>query len=171
MACGSRVALFESACMSGLRWSQEQLDSTLKTGGVRGIAGQQRKEVNHGRSCEKSDQTAGDVTPGAAHPEKKRSELEVRLLQQIVVAGVPAPMTEYYFMDNRNWRLDFAWPLMSPPRAVEVQGSSHRIKAKFHADMEKRQALLFSGWKVLEVSGDNIRSGLAIELVKKLLEG
>lgn len=142
--------------MSGLRWSQEQLNSALKTGGVK-ISGDRRE-------------TRKDQDKKLPPAEKKRSELEVRLEQQIFVAGLPKPETEWYCVPGRGWKLDFAWPLMTPPRYVEVQGMSHRIKSKFLADIEKRATLTLNGWRGIEVAGDTIRSGEAIAWVKRLLE-
>jgi hypothetical protein len=113
--------------------------------------------------------------PVAAAPETrqealiKRSLPELRLSQQILAAGLPAPELEWFPVLGRGWRLDFAWPLMTPPRYVEVQGMAHRIKSKFHADMEKRAELTLSGWRGIEVSGQMIRDGVAIDLVRRLL--
>ncbi len=142
--------------MSGLRWSQEQLDATLKGNGVRGLAGEPKAALK------------SPVAP--AKDPRKRSPLEVRLEQDMVVAGVPMPMLEYHPIPGRGWRMDFSWPTMTPPRAVEVNGAAHRISSRFYGDMEKRQHLFFAGWLVLEVSGRDIRDGSAIEMVKKLLE-
>ena len=110
--------------------------------------------------------------PAAAAPaEKKRSELEVRLEQQILAAGLPKPETEWYCIPGRDWRLDFAWPLMKPPRYVEVNGAAHRIKSRFHADLAKRAHLFFEGWIGIEVGSDHVKDQVtAITWVKQLLE-
>ncbi len=158
----------------GLKWTQEQLDATLKSGGVRGIAAQFGTEVMLNDAGRRKATDRSDVTPGAAHPEKhaaekKRSHLEVRLEQQIFSAGLPQPQTEWYAVDGRNWRLDFAWP--DRKLGIEVQGYAHRIKGRFEADIEKRAILMLKGWKIMEVSGKSIKDGVAIEWVKRLLEG
>ncbi len=50
-----------------------------------------------------------------------------------------------------------------------MQGMAHRIKVKFKADIEKRALAMLSGWRVLEVGGDQVRSGQALEWLKSLL--
>lgn len=103
------------------------------------------------------------------------SKLEVRLEQQLQEAGfVPASVAgpggylrNYFFLRDRDFELDFAWP--ADKVAIEVQGMAHRIKGKFKADIEKRALALLCGWKVLEVDGDAIRSGKAMVWAKQLL--
>ena len=51
----------------------------------------------------------------------------------------------------------------------QAHGQAHRIKGKFKVDMEKRALALLAGLRILEVGGDEIRSGIAIEWVKLLL--
>ena len=46
----------------------------------------------------------------------------------------------------------------------------HRIKGRFRADIEKRALALLAGWRVLEVSGAEIRSGQAIAWLIALLQ-
>ena len=98
---------------------------------------------------------------------RKASRLERDLASYILIDGLPEPKRNYRFLPDRKFELDFAWPELK--RAVEVQGMVHRIKSRFKADIEKRALALFAGWVVLEVDGDSIRSGVAVEWVKKLL--
>lgn len=95
-----------------------------------------------------------------AEPSKKESEIERRFAQQIRAAGLPEPEREYYHITGRNFTLDFAWPAIK--LGVEVQGMAHRIKSKFHADMEKRILAQMGGWLVMEISGDMVRHDTAI---------
>lgn len=99
------------------------------------------------------------LAPVAAEP-KKESEIERRFAQQIRAAGLPEPEREYYHITGRDFRLDFAWP--DKKLGVEIQGMAHRIKAKFHADMEKRILAQLAGWTVLEFSGDMVRHDTAM---------
>ena len=96
------------------------------------------------------------------------SQIHIRMRQQIQQAGLPAPVEEYYHIKGRDFRLDFAWP--DRKIGVEVQGMAHRIKGKFHSDIEKRALAMLDGWRILEVSGDTVRDERGIEWLKQLLE-
>ena len=99
---------------------------------------------------------------------RKESELERRFLQQLEQAGLTeCCIREYYAINGRDFRLDFAFP--SRKIGVEVQGMAHRVKKQFRADIEKRALHLLAGWRVLEVGGAEIKSGKAIEWIKELL--
>lgn len=99
---------------------------------------------------------------------QQRSKLELALLAQMDAEKMETPHCEYRPLVHRRFRLDFAWP--TPAIGVEVQGMVHRIKGRFKADIEKRAELLMAGWRVLEVDGDSIRDGRAIQWIKRLLE-
>lgn len=100
---------------------------------------------------------------------KGPSELEVMLELQILGSALPAPLREFEAFDDRKFRLDFAWP--ERRIGVEVQGMVHRIKGRFGADIEKRALHMLAGWRVLEVSRKEIKSGAAIEWLLRLWEG
>ncbi len=106
--------------------------------------------------------TSTFTTPAAPAP----SLIEQRFAQQIVDAGLPEPVREYFHILGRDFRLDFAWPSLSI--GVEVQGGAHRVKGRFSADIEKRALSLLAGWKVLEVNGAAVRDGRGIEWLKQL---
>lgn len=108
------------------------------------------------------------MAPAAPQPPKE-SPLERRFDQQLEVSGLPLPRKNWFFLNNRNFELDRAWPTLKV--AVEVQGMAHRIKGKFKADIEKRALAMLAGWRVLEVDGASIKDGRAIEWTKRLLKG
>jgi very-short-patch-repair endonuclease len=88
--------------------------------------------------------------------------------------ALPDPETEHRFDPNRRWRFDFAWPTES--LAVEVEGGSwtrggsrHTSPAGFAADCEKYNRATLAGWRVLRVTTDQIREGLAIQWVMEAL--
>jgi very-short-patch-repair endonuclease len=110
--------------------------------------------------------TAVELAPVVTAP--KESEIERRFAQQIRAAGLPEPEREYYHITGRDFRLDFAWPAIK--LGVEVQGMAHRIKSKFHADMEKRILAQMNGWLVMEISGDMVRHDTAIAWLVILME-
>jgi len=95
------------------------------------------------------------------------SQIERRFLQQIQTAGLPAPITEFYHLAGRDFRLDFAWP--DRRIGVEIQGAAHRIKGKFAADIEKRALGLLAGWRVLEIDGRRVRNEVGIGWLRELM--
>jgi hypothetical protein len=107
-----------------------------------------------------------------AAPKKARlatGDENSRLLAgQLELAGFPAPTLEYRFAAPRKWRADLAYP--DKRLLIEIDGAVHRIKARFKADLARDQAIFFmSGWRKLRVSPAQVRSGEALELVKRAL--
>ena len=109
----------------------------------------------------------------AVVPEKRNlkldpSRLEVLFAQQIAALELPPPVEQYVgAVPGRKYRIDFAWPAKKV--AVEIQGMVHRIKGRFKADTEKMSLLVLHGWRVLPVSGDDVRSGRAAAWTVTLL--
>lgn len=133
-----------------LRWSEEQLrDFQLRT---------------DARGLKNAPSTGSAPTP---KPAKTESKAERRFSQQLHESGLPPHFRNWFFMDGRDFELDFAWPGLKV--AVEVQGGVHRIKGKFGRDIEKRALAMLAGWKVLEVDSASIKDGRAIDWVKRLL--
>jgi very-short-patch-repair endonuclease len=97
-----------------------------------------------------------------------RSKLETELEFQLQSAGAFC-RSEYRPFKERLWRIDFAWPDLS--LGIEVDGSVHRIKSRFHGDLEKNAALLLAGWRILHVGREQIKNGKALEWVLCLLRG
>ena len=145
--------------MTGLRWTEEEL---------------QAYERKHGRQPASVDTYAPRSAPTTKPPAPVRpmppaqSKLERRFAQQLAEATLPAHQRNYFFIKDRDFELDFAWPGLKT--AVEIQGMAHRIKANFKRDIEKRALALLAGWKLLELDGAAVRSGHGIEWLKKLLE-
>lgn len=134
--------------MSSIRWTEEQLQ-------------------NFQRRQEKITPPIDEPIVIVPTPEKV-SKLERRFSQQLADnLDIPAHQRNYFFLPDRDLELDFAWPAVKV--AVEVQGMAHRIKAKFKRDIEKRALALLEGWRVLEVGGDEVRSGKALEWLRALL--
>lgn len=98
----------------------------------------------------------------------KSEDKAVVLLRAIVEAGVPGVWyREFMFHEARNWRLDVACPEVKI--GVEVSGQVHRIKDKFARDREKRNALIFASWRVLEVTPAQVVNGEALALLMALV--
>jgi hypothetical protein len=101
-------------------------------------------------------------------PAPTESKLERRFTQQLAEnPDIPPHQRNYFFLADRDLELDYAWPGLRV--AVEVQGLSHRVKGKFKRDIEKRALAMLAGWRVLEVGGDQVRSGEALTWLRRLL--
>lgn len=66
--------------------------------------------------------------------------------------GVPVPVAEYRFHAVRFWRFDLAWP--EHRLALEIEGGvwtggRHTSGAGYAKDMEKYNAAVLAGWRVL----------------------
>lgn len=100
------------------------------------------------------------------------SALEDLLAFQIKAAKLPLPFAEYRFMPPRLYRFDFAWP--NRLLAVECEGgtwgkSRHTTGKGFAADCVKYNLAAIAGWRVLRVTGDQIKSGEALQWIERVL--
>lgn len=73
--------------------------------------------------------------------------------------------TEYRFHPVRRWRFDFAMP--DKMLAVEIEGGLHQNgrhnrAAGYMADMEKYNAAVALGWRVLRFTPQQARTGEAV---------
>lgn len=98
------------------------------------------------------------------------SPLETRLLADILAAGLPTPHRELAFRADRKWRFDFAW--LEAQVAMEVEGGiwtqgRHTRARGFTADIEKLNTAALDGWLVLRVTGEHIRSGMALQWLRQ----
>lgn len=104
---------------------------------------------------------------------RKMSELELIFLGQVASNRLPNPEQEYEFHDSRKWRLDFAWPNYGI--GVEIHGGTwtrgrHNRPQGMNKDFEKIAHAQLMGWQVLQVTGDQVRNGFAIEMAEKLID-
>lgn len=96
----------------------------------------------------------------------KSSELEDILELHLKSYKIPYEK-EVKFHPTRKWRFDFALP---QNLAVEVEGATwsggrHTRGSGFEKDTEKYANALVLGWRVLRVTGNQVRSGQAIQWV------
>lgn len=98
----------------------------------------------------------------------KESKLEIRFAQQLETDGFPVHLRNYFFLPDRDFELDFAWPRFKI--GVSVEGMAHRVKGRFKADIEKHALGLLAGWQILRVGGDEVRSGAALKWLAALLK-
>jgi len=91
--------------------------------------------------------------------------LWIKLLE---AKGVPAPTAEHRFHPTRKWRFDFAW--LDVQLALEIEGGAfsggrHTRGKGFIGDLEKYNAALLLGWRVLRVTPQQMANGVAVALV------
>lgn len=95
------------------------------------------------------------------------------LLQQVELARLPVPQTEYRFAPPRRWRFDLAWESLR--FACEIEGGvfvagRHSRGRGYENDCEKYAEALCHGWRVLRVTTDMVRDGRALNYLERLLK-
>lgn len=100
------------------------------------------------------------------------ARMSLSLDRQCELAGLPKPETEYRFHPTRRWRFDYAFPASSI--AVEVDGGAfvggrHTRGAGFVKDMEKNNAAVLRGWRVLRFTPQQVKSGEALNVLTEAL--
>lgn len=86
--------------------------------------------------------------------------------------GWPDPVLEHRFAPPRRWRFDLSWPALLV--AVEIHGGvysgGHHTRGKgFEDDREKINEAICRGWKVIEVSTGQVKSGQLYGWLERLL--
>ena len=125
--------------MTGLRWTQDQLDAHQRAG----LAKVATKVVKYRN--QKTPAKAPVATP---------------LVDLCRVAGLPAPSCEHRFHPVRKWRFDYAWP--DRLVAVEIEGGAfsngaHTRGAHFRSDCEKYNAAAMLGWRVFRYLPEQLK--------------
>lgn len=93
--------------------------------------------------------------------------------RQCELAGLPKPWPEQYFALPRRWRFDWAWA--EPKVAVEIDGGAftqgrHTRGAGFVKDLEKMNAAVLAGWRVLRFTPSQVSDGTALNTIERLLK-
>jgi len=96
------------------------------------------------------------------------------LATMITTTGMPAPAREHRFSPERRWRFDLAWPEVK--LAVEVEGGvwqmgRHQRPVGFQNDVDKYNAAVLLGWRLLRVTPQMVQDGRALRLVEEVLRG
>ena len=102
-----------------------------------------------------------------------KSALEAELALQIKALGLPEPVREYRAIAGRKFRFDFAW--LEQRLLVEVNGGTytqgaHSTGRGIARDYEKANLAVLQGWRVLTFDGKSVKSGEAVETIRKALE-
>ncbi len=95
---------------------------------------------------------------------------------QIRHAGLPVPVAEYKFHPSKGWRLDRAWP--EDRLGVEIEGGlwmkgkgAHSHPSNILRDIEKYNAAVLLGWRILRFGETHLNSPYAMESVAQALKG
>lgn len=80
--------------------------------------------------------------------------------------GIPEPVKEFRFDQERRWRFDFAW--VPPMIALELDGATwvqgRHTRGKGYAnDCEKLSVAAAEGWCVIRATTQQVESGDAAE--------
>lgn len=111
----------------------------------------------------------------------KRSSLERHFLAIWKAFGMvqvrAEPVEQHCFHESRKWRFDFAWP--EDKVAVELEGGTwsrkkmaHNTGAGIQRDIEKLNAAVLMGWRVLRYTAKDLKSrpGIVVKEVLSLLD-
>ena len=106
---------------------------------------------------------------------KAESHLELLFMQQVEGYGLPPPIRNYRkWWPGRAFELDFAW--IEHRIGLEIQGaiwikSKHTTGTGIMRDIDKSNAAIELGWRVVTAYDKLIISGVAALFIKRLLEG
>ena len=96
---------------------------------------------------------------------------EELLSRQLAEAGIKATR-EVRFHPQRRWRFDFA--IEGSKLAVEIDGGQWATGGGRHAgdaDREKMAEAAILGYRIIRASPAQVRSGLALEWIRRALDG
>lgn len=101
----------------------------------------------------------------------RRDALEAVMDLQLRAAGLSAER-QYRFHPVRKWRFDFAF--VDAKVAIEVDGGTfsggrHTRATGYDEDCRKRAEAMLLGWRVLNATGEQVKSGEALRWVQGLL--
>lgn len=99
---------------------------------------------------------------------KQKFNYEARLVQDLVLGGLPAPRTQYRWHPDRKFRADISYPDVR--LLIEIDGAAHRIKGRFHDDILKSQEAVLQGWTLLRIATSQVRDGSAVWIVSGALQ-
>jgi len=104
----------------------------------------------------------------------KRTALEDRFEVALRMRNnIPPWECEHQFAKPRKWRFDFAWPDLK--LAVEIQGGqwtqgAHSRGGGMNRDCEKNAHALMLGWRVLFLTGDQVRNDEGLKWLVEIIE-
>ena len=97
---------------------------------------------------------------------------EETLAMQLRALDLPQPERQYQPVEDRRWKVDFAWPMLGI--IVEVEGGVymrgyHNFGEAMENDMRKYNRLKSEGWQIYQFSTGMVKSGEAITFIENEL--
>ena len=102
-----------------------------------------------------------------------KSDLEELFAFQLDALGLTGYLREYQAVKGRKFRWDFCYECAR--LLIEVNGSTftkggHSTGTGIRRDYEKNNLAQLAGWRCLMFDGEMVRSGEAVEIVRKALQ-
>jgi len=112
------------------------------------------------------------ICEGCGFAKKACQCLELALEQQIRFHGLPEPVKQFRFLRGRQYRADFAYP--DEKLLIEVEGGTkgkgaHSTHDGITRDIEKQNAAMMAGYRVLRCTGDQVRDGVCVLWIEEAL--
>ncbi len=103
-----------------------------------------------------------------------QSELEELFAFQVKATGLPEPEREAAVIPGRKFRFDFCF--RKARLLIEINGGTftrggHSTGVGIRRDYEKANLAQLAGWRVLSFDGKAVKSGEAVEVVRRALGG
>lgn len=102
------------------------------------------------------------MTHTGARTGQRESPLVRRLREDMRLAGLPEPTTEYQFESSRKWKADLAYPserLLIEVEGGTYQGGRHTSVNGFVGDCEKYNTAAILGYRLLRFTAVDIQGG------------
>ena len=124
--------------------------------------------------------TPSKATKKPSAASERGKAIQALLEVQIRAVGLSDwSFAEYKFHPDRRWRFDLCWP--NRMIAVEIDGGNRMAKIingravavgrhTQDADYEKMNEAAILGWRVLRFSPAQVKSGLAISAIERILK-
>ena len=103
-----------------------------------------------------------------------KSDLEELFAFQLDALGLTGYLREYPAVKGRKFRFDFCYE--DAKLLIEINGGTftkgaHSTGTGIRRDYEKNNLAQLADWRCLMFDGEMVRSGEAVEMVRKALEG
>ena len=104
-----------------------------------------------------------------------KSALEELFAHQLAAPGLTGYLRAYPAVQRRKFRWDFCWEKENVRLLVEINGGTftkggHSTGTGIRRDYEKNNLAQLAGWRCLMFDGKMVRSGEAVEMVRKALQ-
>lgn len=126
--------------------------------------------MNDWRNWDPRTHTVQPQAP-AAKPAKVAPQVDFAAVCKL--AGLPQPVGEFRFHPTRKFRFDWAWEAQKV--ALEINGAvwttgRHTRGAGYTRDMAKLNAAQLLGWRVFQVTPDDLLT-VGIDTISQALKG